>query len=285
MLDKSLGASSNAALQQAKRLFCAAKAGHGGTLDPLATGLLPVLFGEATKFSSDLLEAGKSYLAELRLGVSTATADAEGTVLETRAIASSREQIAAALEAFRGDIVQTPPLYSALKHQGKPLYAYARAGIDIERKPRPVTIHALDLVGFTGGQLTLSVSCSKGTYIRTLAHDLGESLGCGAHLSALRRTRVGRFGLDTAHTLASLEALSEAERDRLLLPLDALLQELPAVPLAATEALRFTRGQAVNWPGGLQGRLRVYGTDGRLLGVGERAIDGQLIPRRLLSQT
>jgi tRNA pseudouridine55 synthase len=284
MLDKSLGASSNAALQQAKRLFRAAKAGHGGTLDPLATGLLPVLLGEATKFSSDLLEADKSYVAELRLGVSTATADAEGAVLETRAVAAGRGQIAAALSAFKGDILQTPPLYSALKHQGKPLYAYARAGIDIERQPRPVTIHAIDLVGFEAERLTLAVSCSKGTYIRTLAHDLGEALGCGAHLSALRRTRIGRFGLDAAHTLESLQALSEADRDRLLLPVDALLQALPVARLEAAEAQRFAQGQAVAWPAAAPGRLRVYGVDGRLLGVGEGAIDGKIIPRRLLSQ-
>jgi tRNA pseudouridine55 synthase len=284
MLDKSLGASSNAALQQAKRLFNADKAGHGGTLDPLATGLLPVLLGEATKFSSDLLEADKSYVAELKLGVSTATADAEGAVLETRPVLADRARIAAALSAFRGNILQTPPLYSALKHQGRPLYAYARAGIDIERKPRPVSIRALDIVRFEGEQLTLSVSCSKGTYIRTLAHDLGELLGCGAHLSALRRTRIGHFGLDAAHTLEGIGALSEAARDLLLLPVDALLQDLPVVSLAAAEALRFTQGQAVKWPGSTQGRLRVYGADGRLLGLGDGLADGQITPRRLLSQ-
>jgi len=224
MLDKARGASSNAALQQAKRLYQAAKAGHAGTLDPLATGLLPILFGEATKFSSDLLEADKSYAAEIRLGVSTATADAEGEVIATRAVNVTPEQLAAALDSFRGDILQTPPLYSALKHAGKPLYAYARAGIEIERAPRRVVIHALALQWFEGERLALSVTCSKGTYIRSIAHAPGEILGCGAHLPALRRTAAGRFGLDCAHTLESLEAMPEIGRDALLLPVDALLQ-------------------------------------------------------------
>lgn len=284
MLDKSLGASSNAALQQARRLLRAAKAGHAGTLDPLATGLLPVLFGEATKFSSDLLEADKSYAAEIRLGISTSTADAEGEVLATRAVRVSPEQLAAALPAFTGTILQVPPIYSALKHAGKPLYAYARAGIDIERKPRTVIIHVLDLLGFAGERLTLSITCSKGTYIRSIAHDLGEALGCGAHLSALRRTAVGRFTLDHAHTLAGLEALSEAECDARLLPVDALLQDLPEAHLEPAEEGRFVHGQPVAWPGAAHARLRVYGASGRLLGVGEAHSDGKITPRRLLSQ-
>lgn len=284
MLDKSLRASSNAALQQARRLFRAAKAGHGGTLDPLATGMLPVLFGEATKFSSDLLEADKSYAAEIRLGISTATADAEGEVLATRPVRVSAGELAAALPAFTGAIQQIPPQYSALKHAGKPMYAYARAGIEIERQPRPVTIHALELLWFEGERLALSVTCSKGTYIRSLAHDLGEALGCGAHLAALRRTAVGRFGLDAAHTLEGLEAMQEAERDARLLPVDALLQGLPAAYLDPTEEDRFVQGQAVAWAGSAQARLRVYGSGGRLLGVGETDGDGKIAPKRLISQ-
>ncbi len=284
MLDKTRGASSNAALQQAKRLYQAAKAGHAGTLDPLATGLLPILFGEATKFSSDLLEADKSYAAEIRLGVNTATADAEGEVIATRPVKVTAEQLAAALADFRGDIRQIPPLYSALKHAGKPLYAYARAGIDLERAPRQVRIHALDLQWFEGERLALLVTCSKGTYIRSLAHDLGERLGCGAHLAALRRTAVGRFSLDCAHTLESLEAMTGAERDARLLPVDALLQDLPEVRLAPVQQARFLQGQAVPWEGPPLARVRVYGSDGALLGVGEVGADGAISPKRAIAQ-
>lgn len=283
MLDKARGASSNAALQQAKHLYQAAKAGHAGTLDPLATGLLPVLFGEATKFSSDLLDADKSYAAEIRLGISTATADAEGEVITVRPVSVSAEQLDAALRNFRGDILQTPPLYSALKHAGKPLYAYARAGIDIERAPRQVTVHALELQWFEGERLSLSVTCSKGTYIRTIAHDLGELLGCGAHLVALRRTAVGRFGLDSAHTLESLEALPAAVRDALLLPVDALLQDLPEVRLDPAQQARFLQGQAVPWDGLPQARVRVYGGGGALLGVGEADTSGTISPSRVIA--
>ena len=283
MLDKARGASSNAALQQAKRLYQAAKAGHAGTLDPLATGLLPVLFGEATKFSSDLLNADKSYAAEIRLGVSTATADAEGEVIAVRPVSVGAEQLGAALTQFRGDILQTPPLYSALKHAGKPLYAYARAGMDIERAPRQVTIYALELQWFEGECLALSVTCSKGTYIRSIAHDLGELLGCGAHLVALRRTAVGRFGLDSAHTLESLEALPAAGRDALLLPVDALLQDLPELRLDPAQQLRFLQGQAVPWNGPPQARVRVYGGGGALLGVGEADAGGTISPSRVIA--
>ena len=285
MLDKAPGASSNAALQQARRLYQAAKAGHAGTLDPLATGLLPILFGEATKFSSDLLDADKTYAAELRLGVSTATADAEGEVIAAKPVDVSGAQLAAALAAFRGDILQTPPLYSALKHAGKPLYAYARAGVDIERAPRQVTIHALELQWFEADRLALTVACSKGTYIRSIAHDLGELLGCGAHLAALRRVAVGRFSLDDAHTLAAVEALSAVERDALLLPVDALLRDLPEVRLAAALQARFLQGQAVPWEGAPQPRVRVYGHGGGLLGVGEADAQGVLCPRRLIAST
>ena len=283
MLDKAPGASSNAALQQAKRLYQAAKAGHAGTLDPLATGLLPVLFGEATKFSSDLLEADKSYAAEIRLGVSTATADAEGEVTSTRAVHVTREQLDAALSTFTGVILQTPPIYSALKRDGKPLYAYARAGIEIELEQRQVTIHALTLQWFEGERMAVSVTCSKGTYIRSIAHDLGELLGCGGHLAALRRTTVGRFGLDSAYTLEQLQAMSAEERDRCLLPVDTLLQSLPEVRLEPAQEARFVRGQAVPWGGASQARVRVYGAGGALLGLGEAAEGGVLSPKRVIA--
>jgi len=283
MLDKARGASSNAALQQAKRLYQAAKAGHAGTLDPLATGLLPILFGEATKFSSDLLDADKSYTAEIRLGVSTATADADGEVIATRAVSVTPDQLAAALQNFRGSILQIPPLYSALKHAGKPLYAYARAGIEIERAPRRVTIHALDLLRFEGDRLALSVSCSKGTYIRSIAHDLGEMLGCGAHLAALRRISVDRFSLDCAHTLDRLAAMSAAGRDACLLPVDALLQNLPEVRMEPAQQARFVQGQVVPWDGLPQARVRVYGSGGALLGVGDVGADGAISPKRVIA--
>jgi tRNA pseudouridine55 synthase len=284
MLDKVRGASSNAALQQAKRLYQATKAGHAGTLDPLATGLLPILFGEATKFSSDLLEADKTYAAEIVLGISTATADAEGEVIAARPVNVTAAQLAAALLNFRGDMLQTPPLYSALKHAGKPLYAYARAGIDVERAPRRITIHALVLQWFDGNRLAVSVTCSKGTYIRSIAHDLGEMLGCGGHLAALRRTAVGRFGLDCAHSLDSLEAMPAVERDARLLPLDALLQDLPQVRLEPAQQARFLQGQALPWVGPSRARVRVYGSGGALLGVGEAGADGTLSPKRVIAQ-
>ena len=283
MLDKARGASSNAALQQAKRLYQAAKAGHAGTLDPLATGLLPILFGEATKFSSDLLDADKSYAAEIVLGVSTTTADAEGEIIATRPVSATPQELAAALAKFRGTIQQTPPAYSALKFAGKPLYAYARAGIEIAREPREVTICALELQWFEGERLAVSVTCSKGTYIRSIAHDLGEMLGCGGHLAALRRTAVGRFKLDCAHTLDALAGMAEGERDASLLPVDALLQDLPEVRLAPAEQARFLQGQAVQWGGSPQARVRVYGSGGALLGVGEALADGGLCPKRVIA--
>ena len=285
MLDKAAGASSNAALQQVKRLYQAAKAGHAGTLDPLATGLLPILFGEATKFSSDLLDADKSYAAEIVLGVSTTTADAEGEVIAERAVSVTREALTAALARFSGSILQTPPLYSALKHAGKPLYAYARAGIAIEREPRKVTIHAIELHRFEGDRLALSVTCSKGTYIRSIAHDLGEMLGCGAHLAALRRTAVGRFDLGCAHTLEILAGMAATERDARLLPVDALLQDLPEVHLEPAQQARFVQGQVVPWGGPAQARVRIYGSGGALLGVGEALTDGGISPKRVIARS
>lgn len=280
LLDKPLGLSSNDALQKARRLFSAAKGGHTGTLDPLATGLLPLCFGEATKFSADLLDADKIYEATLRLGVTTDSGDAEGKVLETRAVAVSEMDVRAALPAFLGDILQVPPMHSALKRDGRPLYELARQGIEVERQARPVTIHAIELASFAGDSLSLRVKCSKGTYIRVLAIDLGEALGCGAHLTALRRTGVGDLDLVHGVTLAELETMSEEERLSRLRPVDALLQTLPASHLSELEARRFLHGNPVPATG-MPGKYRVY-LESRLAGLGELGEDGQLWPRRLV---
>ncbi|HET7774758.1 MAG TPA: tRNA pseudouridine(55) synthase TruB [Azospira sp.] len=281
LLDKPLHLSSNDALQKARRLFSAAKAGHTGTLDPLATGLLPICFGEATKFSADLLDADKAYVADVRLGQTTATGDAEGEVLQTRPVRVSAEQLAAVIPRFVGVISQVPPMYSALKRDGKPLYELARQGIEVEREAREVTILHLEASDFDGINFRLHVDCSKGTYIRTLAEDIGAALGCGAHLTALRRTRVGPLQLDQAATLADLEGVEEALRPARLLPLDALLRSLPAVELEGDDLQRFSHGNPV--PASVeQGKARVYG-DGQLQGVGE-VREGKLWPYRLLRQ-
>lgn len=283
LLDKARGLTSNAALQQAKRLFRAQKAGHAGTLDPLATGLLPVLFGEATKFSAYLLESEKEYEAQIRLGVSTATGDAEGEVLERRAVAVDATRLEQALARFRGAIDQVPPMYSALKHQGRPLYELARAGTEIERAPRRVVISALELLARDGDLLTLRVRCSKGTYVRSLASDLGVALGTVAHLCALRRTAAGGFRLTAALTLDALGALDEAGRDRCLLPLEALLHDLPRVELDTVAARRFGHGQPVAAVGAGTGRCQVWNSANALLGLGEIGPGGALRPLRLLA--
>ena len=281
LLDKALGLTSNDALQKARRLFSAAKGGHTGTLDPMATGLLPLCFGEATKFSADLLDADKTYEAELKLGVTTDTGDAEGLVLTTSEAAVSIADVERLLPRFTGPIKQIPPMHSALKRDGRPLYELARQGIEVEREARDVTIHALDILGLEGDVLRLRVSCSKGTYIRVLAADIGQMLGCGAHLTALRRTRVGDLVLERSVTLSQLEMQDEAHRVVHLLPVDALLQSLPAVHVAADEANRFSHGNPVALPAGLLGKIRVY-ADGRLLGVGEPGSGGLLWPKRLV---
>lgn len=281
LLDKPLGLSSNDALQKARRLFSAAKGGHTGTLDPLATGLLPLCFGEATKFSADLLDADKTYEAEIRLGVTTDSGDAEGQIIATAPAAVTAADVARVLPAFMGDILQVPPMHSALKRDGKPLYELARQGIVVERAARPVTVHAIDVLACSEDFLRLSVHCSKGTYIRVLAADIGAALGCGGHLVALRRTRVGPLDLAAAVTLEALNAGGEDERARFLLPLDALLQNLPRVDLAADDAQRFGHGNPVDLPPGLHGKIRVY-ADGTLLGIGEPGTGGRLWPKRLL---
>lgn len=281
LLDKPVGLTSNDALQRARRLFSAAKGGHTGTLDPLASGLLPLCFGEATKFSADLLDADKTYEASLRLGITTDSGDAEGQVVATRPVVVSQVDIEAALQRFRGDIMQVPPMHSALKRDGKPLYELARQGVEVEREARPVSIRSLDLQSFTGDNLSLRVRCSKGTYIRVLATDIGEALGCGAYLTALRRTAVADLDLTGAFSLAAVEALPEEERDNCLQPLDTLLLRLPRVDLDAPAAERFSHGNPVVAPAGLLGRARVY-ADNRLIGLGDIGKDQQLWPKRLV---
>ena len=284
LLDKAFGVSSNAALQQAKRLYRADKAGHTGTLDPLATGLLPLCFGAATKFAQVSLDADKRYLATLQLGVTTTTGDGEGTVVHKRDVSVSRADVEAACARFVGAIRQLPPMHSALKHEGKPLYDYARAGIEIEREPRTITIHAIGLVegGGEGDRWTLDISCSKGTYIRTLAEDIGEALGCGSHLAALRRTGSGRLGIAAALNIDRLEGLSPTELDALLLPTDALVADWPKVTLSTEDAGRFLAGVRRRLTLADAPAVRVYGPGGAFLGTGHVA-GGELIATRLLS--
>jgi len=281
LLDKPIGLTSNDALQKARRLFSAAKGGHTGTLDPLATGLLPLCFGEATKFSADLLDADKTYEAVLKLGVTTDSGDAEGKVVASAAVNVTESDIFRVLPMFTGELQQIPPMHSALKRDGRPLYELARQGIEVEREARAVTIHRLECLAFAGDSLSLRVACSKGTYIRVLAADIGRELGCGAHLTALRRTVVGDLDLANAVTLAELEALDEAGRLAHLQPVDALVHTLPIVTVAGEAESRFRHGNPVDLPAGLSGKIRVYaGT--QLIGIGEPGGDGRLWPKRLV---
>ena len=283
LLDKPVGLSSNDALQKAKRLFRAEKAGHTGTLDPLASGLLPLCFGAATKFSQVSLDADKRYLAVLKLGETRRGGDLEGEVLRTRPVTVTREALRAACDRFTGEIEQLPPMHSALKHEGRALYEYARAGIEVEREPRRVTIHAIDIVAAEHDQWTLDVRCSKGTYVRTLAEDIGEALGCGAHLAALRRTGSGALTLEHAVTLDALEAMTENERDAQLLDADALLADCPAVRLGADDAARFLAGMRRRLALADAARVRVFGPEPKaFLGAGH-IVAGELISTRLLS--
>ncbi len=283
LLDKGLGLTSNAALQQVRRLYEAASAGHTGTLDPLASGLLPVCFGEATKFSFGLLDADKEYEALVRLGERTTTGDAEGEVIETCPVDVTQAAAEMALSGFRGLISQVPPMYSALKRDGRPLYEYARAGQTVERTPRAITITALDLLEFSGREFRIRVRCSKGTYIRVLAEDIGSVLGCGAHLGALRRTAVGPFRVSEALPFSALEAMSREQRDTVLLPGDSLIRNLPEFVLDEAREKRFAQGQAVDCPPGAPGLVRVYSAPGRFLGVADRDPAGRLQPKRLIS--
>lgn len=283
LLDKPAGLSSNQALQQAKRLFQAAKAGHTGSLDPFATGLLPLCFGEATKFSHYLLDADKSYIATLCLGSTSTTGDTEGEIASQGAVTVTKPEIEAILRDFLGQISQVPPMYSALKHHGKALYEYARAGVEIERPARTVTIYRIALIDFSAPYLKIEVSCSKGTYIRTLAEDIGEALQCGAYLTALRRIETGGFDLGAAVTLEQLESLDLEGRDALLKQADCLVAGLPEVILDEDSAFYLCRGQSI-WLAGQRplGEVRLYGSHRRFLGLGEVMPDGKIAPRRLM---
>ena len=284
LLDKPVGVSSNRALQMARRLLNARKAGHTGTLDPMASGLLPVMLGEATKFSADLLDADKSYRATVQLGVTTTTGDAEGEVVERRPVALEPGAIDEALARFAGAIEQVPPMHSALKRDGRPLYELARAGVEVERAPRSVRIHGLRLIERTGDTLVVDVDCSKGTYVRVLAEDIGKALGCGAHLAALRRTAVGPLTLDGAVGLPALEGMEIEARRARLRPVDELLGTLPKVDLDGELTHRFRQGQRLAidaQPKG--GRVRVYGADNTLLGTATVNEWGVVGPERLIS--
>jgi tRNA pseudouridine55 synthase len=284
LLDKPPGLTSNRALQTARRLLDAAKAGHTGTLDPMATGLLPLTFGEATKFSADLLDADKTYHATLTLGVTTTTGDAEGDVTGTRAVEATDQAIEAVLPRFVGRIEQVPPMYSALKRDGRPLYQLARAGVEVERLPREIVVNRLVVMEREGATLTVEVDCSKGTYVRVLAEDIGRALGCGAHLTALRRTRVGQLTLAGATTLAALEAMPLGDRLALLRPVDSLLESLQRIVLDDDLAQRFRLGQRLAIEAQPRGeRVRVYAPHEVLLGTANITEWGVVAPERLIS--
>jgi tRNA pseudouridine55 synthase len=281
LLDKPAGLSSNAALQQARRLFRAEKAGHTGTLDPLAQGLLPICFGEATKFAHALLDAAKTYVATIRFGATTTTGDAEGEVLEQRPVAVTRQGLEAVLQRFIGRIAQLPPRYAALKYQGRAYYHYARAGIEIPRQPREVDVTELVLEAWHSPEARVRVRCGKGTYVRVLAEDIGLALGCGAHLAGLRRVASGAFGVADAQTLDALAAATEFERDSWLLPVDALVTSLPRLDLGEEEAVRLQQGQALARSELPDGDYRAY-AGGSFIGIAARA-GGTLCAKRLLA--
>lgn len=289
LLDKSRDISSNNALVAVKRLFNAEKAGHTGTLDPFATGLLPLCFGEATKFAQDLLDTDKTYEAVLHLGVTTTTADSEGEVLESHPVDVQLEKIDGLLPQFTGELKQIPPMYSALKRDGKPLYEYAREGITLEREARAITIYELKILDYQSPFLRIHVCCSKGTYIRTLGEDIGRALGCGAHLSELRRIAVGSLQVTDAITLAALTEVVESERANHLKPVDALIYSCPKIILNQQLATRFMHGQrlalakeGIELPCD-QGRVRVYGASEQLLGTGQIQEYAVLAPERLVN--
>ncbi|WP_300454453.1 tRNA pseudouridine(55) synthase TruB [Accumulibacter sp.] len=281
LLDKPTGMTSNSALQAARRLFSAAKAGHTGTLDPLASGLLPLCFGEATKFSLDLLVADKTYEAEMLFGVQTDTGDADGVIVRRCPVDFGLAEVEAVLPRFRGPLEQIPPMYSALKRNGQPLYEMARRGVEVERAARAVTIHSLRVLGFSGHRCRLRLTCSKGTYVRTLAEDLAAALGCAAHLTALRRVAVGVLDVVEAVPLDQLAALSEDERGEWLRTPDTLLQSLPAIQLDSDAGHRFVHGNAFS-AAAEAGKYRVY-SEGRLLGIGDVDGSGRLQPRRVVA--
>jgi len=282
LFNKPLHLSSNTALQKVRRLFQAEKAGHTGTLDPLATGLLPICFGESTKFSIGLLNADKAYSALVKLGQTTTTGDAEGEIIRSCEVEVDEQQVHPVLDRFIGEISQIPPMYSALKYQGKPLYEYIRNGETIHRAGRNVTIYDLVLNRFAGDEMDISVRCSKGTYVRTLAEDIGNALGCGAHLRGLHRTAIGEFSIVNALNMEQLEAMTPEQRDASLLPVDCMLQDLPMLELDAVQVTRMAQGQRLGLDIVLEdGKVRLYGA-GKFIGVGD--FQGRrLAPDRLLS--
>lgn len=287
LLDKPLGFTSNAALQKVRWLLNAEKAGHTGSLDPLASGVLPLCFGEATKFSQYLLDSDKGYETVMQLGQTSSTGDAEGEILRTRDVTVGRADIEAVLPQFRGEISQIPPMYSALKRDGQPLYKLARAGEVVEREPRSVTITRLELLECEGTRVRLSVGCSKGTYIRTLVEDLGEVLGCGAYVAELRRTHAGPFELAQTVTLEELEqAHAEGGNealDRFLMPSDSGLQDWPLLQFSEHSSFYWLHGQPVRSPDAPKfGMVRVQDHNGRFIGIGEVSEDGRIAPRRLI---
>ena len=288
LLDKPPGLTSNEALQKVKLLYRARKAGHTGSLDKAASGLLPLCFGEATKFSGFLLNADKHYHTQFRLGIQTSTGDAEGEVVfqgETGKL--SRKLVEAVLARFLGTVMQVPPMFSALKHKGQRLYKLAHQGLEVEREPREITVYGMDLLGYRDDVLELEIRCSKGTYIRTLAEDIGKELGCGAHVVALRRIGVGPFSDANLLTLPELESTAEsgtAGLDELLLGIDSVVQDMPSVHLVDSVAYYLCQGQPVMVPKApTRGMLRIYADDDRFLGVGEVLADGRVAPKRLLA--
>ena len=285
LLDKPLGFSSNQALQKIKWLLKAAKAGHTGTLDPLATGLLPLCFGEATKFAHYLTDADKTYIATIKLGITTTTGDAEGAVLSTQPVNVNQAKFETVSQQFIGEVSQVPPMYSALKFEGKALYEYARAGVEIERQSRLVTIHKIEINAFAGDVAVITVTCSKGTYIRTLAEDIGQQLGCGAHLIGLRRTATANYDISQAVTIEQFEALNDDQRLALLAPADSAVLHLPAMTLDDDSVFYLLQGQSVWRSGSIPaGLLRLYSEQQVFLGLGELQPDGKIAPKRLMQQ-
>ncbi len=286
LLDKPAGVSSNGALQQAKHLLDARKGGHTGSLDPIATGLLPLCFGEATKISGFFLDADKRYWTRVRLGQATETGDREGEVLTSCDREVSAERLLLALDRFRGEYEQMPPMYSAIKKDGQPLYKLARQGIEVEREPRPVSVYSLEVQDYRWPLVELTISCSRGFYVRSLAHDLGEALGVGGHVAELRRLGVGSLDIADAVTLEQLEAMPDPEqREAVLIPADRALGHLPAVELSVDATFYLVRGQSVR-AGGLprEGWVRLYAEDAGFLGLGEVTDDCRVAPRRLFQK-
>ena len=283
LLDKPLGFSSNQALKKIQWLFNAKKAGHTGTLDPMASGLLPICLGEATKFSHRLLDANKTYIATIQLGVITTTGDQEGEVVSEKEVLLNEAQLEETLKKFIGDVTQIPPMYSALKFEGKPLYEYAREGIEIERKSRQIKIYDIKLIKIEGSIITIEVTCSKGTYIRTLGEDIGQTLGCGAHLKGLERTQTGNFQLSEAITIETLEGMSMVFREKALIPIDALLEGLSSIKLTGIETEAIKKGQHIDFISENDKEVRLYSVSGQFIGVGQPDLQGHLFPKRLIA--